>query len=260
MAKIRHKVMVLSGKGGVGKSSVAASLALELARRGQTVGLLDVDFHGPSVPTIFGPAGHRANATGNVLLPIAAHGVRLMSIGFLVPDKNDAVIWRGPLKAKFLSQLLEDVDWGELDWLVMDFPPGTGDEALSACQSIEDADGGIVVTTPQEVALADCRRCIRFAQKIGLPVLGVVENMSGFVCPTCGGIADVFSSGGGEKMAADADVTFLGKIPLDPVFVKYCDDGLPYVLNKSETETAQAFRKIADGLVEIVEKKGNECG
>ena len=227
MGKIGNKYFVLSGKGGVGKSSVAALLALELAEAGRKVGLLDVDFHGPSQPTLFGVSGARleADESGEQLVPLSAGGVKLVSIGLALEDPDQAVIWRGPAKMGVLEQLLSQVAWGELDDLVLDFPPGTGDEILSACQLIPGRKRAVVVTTPQEVSLADCRKCLDFRAKLGLEVAGIVENMSGFVCPNCGTRHELFSSGGGEKLAEKYHVPLLAQLPLDPEFMRECDAG-----------------------------------
>ena len=191
MCNIKHKILVLSGKGGVGKSTVAANLAVALSKSGNKVGLLDVDIHGPSIPTMFGlqDAAITPGKTENSITPIQiSENLKTMSIGFLLADKNDALIWRGPMKNSVIKQFLKDVEWGELDYLIADLPPGTGDEPLSLCQLIDDVDGAVVVTTPQEVALADVRKSINFCKKLKISVLGVIENMSGFVCPECGEI------------------------------------------------------------------------
>ena len=227
MALVKNKYFVLSGKGGVGKSSVAALLALSLAGQGRKVGLLDVDFHGPSQPTLFGVADARLEPgdAENTVAPLDADGVKLVSIGLLLEDSDQAVIWRGPAKMGVLEQLLSVVEWGELDDLVLDFPPGTGDEILSACQLIPGRKRAVVVTTSQEVSLADCRKCLDFCAKVGLEVAGVVENMSGFVCPNCGARHDLFSQGGGERLAAAHRVPLLAKLPLDPAFMRCCDAG-----------------------------------
>jgi ATP-binding protein involved in chromosome partitioning len=246
---IKHKVMVMSGKGGVGKSSVSANLAVTLAEQGKKVGLLDIDFHGPSIPRMFSAQHKRAEGTPDQnILPIKEAGVKLMSVGFLVPDDHSAVVWRGPMKMGVLEQLLKDVEWGELDYLIIDFPPGTGDEALSACQLIDDADGAVIVTTPQEVSLSDCRRAMDFCRKLSLPILGVIENMSGFVCPECGTRTDIFSTGGGEKMAGQEKVPFLGKVPLDPALMASCEQGEAYIKTHPDSVTAQIFRDVASRL------------
>ena len=233
MSRIQNKIMVLSGKGGVGKSSVSATLALSLAAEGKKVGLLDLDFHRPSIPTLFGLQGMPLQSDGENLIPLEAKGIKIISVGFLLEDPDSAVIWRGPMKMGVLQQFLKDVEWGDLDYLIMDFPPGTGDEALSACQTVPDATGAIIVTTPQEVSLSDCRKCINFCQKMELPILGVMENMNGFVCPDCGKVTPIFSTGGGQKMAEADNLPFLGSLPLDPVFTKECDEGKISVENGS---------------------------
>lgn len=225
LAKIKHKILVLSGKGGVGKSSVAAVLSLSLARKGAKVGLLDVDFHGPSQPTLFSLRSASAEGDENGLFPVETQGLKIFSIGVVLEDADKAVIWRGPAKIGVLKQLLEDVQWGELDYLVLDFPPGTGDEVLSACQMITGDTCALIVTTPQEVALADCRKCVDFCRQVGVPVRGIIENMSGFVCPDCGHRHEIFSSGGGKALAELADAPLLAQIPLDPEFLKRSDSG-----------------------------------
>lgn len=255
LSGMKHKIMVLSGKGGVGKSSVAVNLALYLALEGHSVGLLDIDFHGPSVPTMLGFQNTGVVMEGEEILPLEMGCLKIMSMGLLLQNQKDAVIWRGPMKAGVIKQLFENVRWGDLDYLIMDFPPGTGDEALSACQLVEGADGGIVVTTPQEVSLSDCRRCISFCRQLNLPVLGVIENMSGFVCPDCGSVVDIFSSGGGEKMAEEEEVPFLGKIPLDPNIVRACDEGKVLLRNFGNSPGAKAFGEIADRIAAMVAEK-----
>ena len=217
MAKVRHKIVVLSGKGGVGKTAVAANLGLELFRRKFTVGLLDADIHGPNLPAILGIESQRVKSDGTTLYPVEPQpGLKVISIGFLLEDDRQPVVWRGPLKGSLLRQFLGDVDWGELDFLIIDNPPGTGDEPLTVAQSIPDADGAIIVTLPDELSLLDCRKAINFARALNLRVLGVVENMSGFVCPHCGKESFIFGRGGGEKMAAEMAAPFLGRIPIFP--------------------------------------------
>lgn len=233
MAAVKHKIFIMSGKGGVGKSTVAASLALALAEKGAKVGLLDVDFHGPSQPTLFGLQAFRPETDGEEFLPLEAAGVRIFSIGIVLENPDDAIVWRGPAKIGVLKQLLEDVRWGDLDYLLFDFPPGTGDEALSACQMVTGDKAAIIVTTPQEVSLSDCRKCLDFCRQLGVPLLGIVENMSGFTCPDCGKFHEIFSSGGGAKLAEKAEVPLLAKIPVDPVFLQDCDAG----------DIAEGFRK-----------------
>jgi ATP-binding protein involved in chromosome partitioning len=244
LCQIRHKVLVLSGKGGVGKSTVAVNLAVSLSLAGKRVGLLDVDIHGPSIPRMLGLEGQRLEVEGQTLLPMEIGDLKVVSIGLLLSGRDDAVIWRGPVKMGVIKQFIKDVEWGELDYLVIDSPPGTGDEPLSVCQLIPDADGAVIVTTPQEVALSDVRRCVTFCRQLRMPVLGVVENMSGFACPQCGQVTDIFKSGGGERMSREMDVPFLGRIPIDPRIAQACDDGRPYVHHYAEAPTAKAFQQV----------------
>ena len=226
LEKIKHKIMVLSGKGGVGKSSVAASLAVSLAKKGYKVGLLDLDFHGPSQPTLFGVQHLRMDGSEEGLLPMeVAGGVKLVSVGLLLEDEDQAVIWRGPAKIGVLKQLLEEVVWGELDYLVLDFPPGTGDEVLSACQMITGDKQAVIVTTPQELSMADCRTCLDFCKKVEVRVGGIIENMSGFTCPDCGHTHPLFSNGGGERLAKAYSIPLIAQLPLDPKFMAKCDEG-----------------------------------
>ena len=250
--QIKHRILVLSGKGGVGKSTVAVNLAISLALAGKKVGLLDIDIHGPSIPKILNLEGKTVQAVGDTVVPVdMLENLKVMSIGFLLRGTNDAVIWRGPMKYQMIKQFLKDVDWGNLDFLVVDSPPGTGDEPLSIVQLLENADGAIIVTTPQEVALSDVRKCITFCRNLNLPVIGVLENMSGFVCPKCGGKTDVFKSGGGEIMAKEMKVPFLGRIPIDPQIVQSCDDGRPFVYHYNQTQTAKAFEKTLNPILEL---------
>ena len=257
---IRHKILVLSGKGGVGKSTVAANLAMSLALTGKKVGLLDIDIHGPSVPKILGIEKEIVQIKGNTLFPVEmTENLKVMSIGFLLRQSDDAVIWRGPMKYQMIKQFLKDVHWGNLDFLVVDSPPGTGDEPLAIVQLLESADGAVVVTTPQEVALSDVRKCISFCNNLNLSVLGVLENMSGFVCPKCGEQTDVFKSGGGEIMARQMSIPFLGRIPIDPDIVRSCDSGKPFVFNYSKSQTAKAFENISGPILELdnnIQKSG----
>jgi Mrp family chromosome partitioning ATPase len=244
LGQIRYKVLVLSGKGGVGKSTVAVNLALSLQRAGQRVGLLDVDVHGPTVPTMLGLEGEQVFSEGEALLPVEREGLKVMSVGFLLRRREDPVIWRGPLKMGVIRQFLQQVEWGELDFLIVDAPPGTGDEPLSVCQLIGEAEGAVIVTTPQEVALGAVRKCINFCRKLELRVLGVVENMSGFLCPHCGKRTDIFLADGGRRMAEEMGVPFLGRIPLEPGVALCGDGGQPLSEAVVGTETAGAFEEI----------------
>lgn len=245
MCQIDHKILVVSGKGGVGKSTIAVNLAVALAQAGREVGLLDIDIHGPSVPRLLGLEGQPVGATDRSLLPVQyAPNLKVMSIGFLLQRAEDAVIWRGPMKFHAIKQFLKDVEWGRLDYLIVDSPPGTGDEPLSIAQLIPDATGAIVVTTPQEVAIADVRRCIGFCRQLQMRVLGVVENMSGFVCPNCGATVEIFKKGGGKRMAREMGVPFLGSVPIDPKIVETSDSGKPYTRHFAASEAARAFQQV----------------
>jgi Mrp family chromosome partitioning ATPase len=252
MGRIKHKVVVLSGKGGVGKSTVATNIAVALSLKGQKVGLMDVDIHGPSIPKMLGLEGNSLRGTETGLAPIVySNNLRVMSIGFILKTQNDAVIWRAPLKHKLIKDFLTDVQWGDLDFLIIDSPPGTGDEPLSVVQLLEDADGAVIVTTPQDVALIDVRKAITFCRQVKLPILGVVENMSGFVCPHCGKTVNIFKTGGGESMASDMEVPFLGRIPLEPEIVDAGDSGKPYLEYNRESETAKAFNSVIEPLLRM---------
>lgn len=252
LSRVKHKIIVLSGKGGVGKSTVATNIAVALSSRGQEVGLMDVDIHGPSIPKMLGLEGRPLRESEEGLLPIDySDNLKVISIGFILRDQKDAVIWRGPLKHSLIRQFLRDVRWGDLDYLIVDSPPGTGDEPLSVIQLLEDADGAVVVTTPQDVALTDVRRAITFCHQVNLPIIGVVENMSGFVCPYCGKTVDIFKSGGGEKMASEMGVPFLGRIPLEPKIVETGDSGKPYLQYYRDTETVKAFNMVIEPLLHL---------
>lgn len=249
MGRVRKKLVVLSGKGGVGKSTVAANLAAALAQAGHAVGLLDVDIHGPSIPKLFGLDGRGLETESQQMIPVKV-GERLsvMSIGFLLGSNADAVIWRGPLKFSIIRQFLCDVAWGSLDYLVVDCPPGTGDEPLSVAQLVGRPADAVIVTTPQELAIADVRRCVTFCEKVELPVAGIIENMSGYVCPSCGARADLFGKGGGEALASEMRVPFLGRIPIEPDMVTCGDQGTPFVAARAGSATAEAFLSIVRAI------------
>lgn len=255
MERIRHKLLVFSGKGGVGKSTVAANLALSLAGQGYKVGLLDVDVHGPSIPQLLGVTASpeqlaHPDGDGTQLMPVSAGpNLSVMSVGFLLESRDTAVIWRGPMKYKVIKQFLKDVDWGDLDYLVVDAPPGTGDEPLSVAQLLEGSKGAVIVTTPQELAVSDVRKCITFCRQLNLPIVGVIENMSGFVCPSCGDRIEIFKSGGGEKMASEMGIDFLGKIPLDPRLVEAGDSGVSYMEKFADTEIALSFKSVVEAII-----------
>lgn len=253
---LKHQILVLSGKGGVGKSSVAVNLAVWLSMQGKKVGLLDIDIHGPSIPKLLNLEGSKLQGQEDKIEPILySDTLKVMSIGFLIKDENAALIWRGPMKHNVIKQFVSEVSWGDLDYLIVDCPPGTGDEPLSIVQLLGKADGAVVVTTPQQLAVTDVKKCITFCKQLNLPVLGVIENMSGFVCPKCGQRTDVFKSGGGEIMANEMHVPFLGRIPIDPQIVQSCDSGQPYVQHYSSSQAAQAFKEAMLPLLKLEEKR-----
>jgi ATP-binding protein involved in chromosome partitioning len=243
--EVRHVVAVASGKGGVGKSTVAVNLAVALAKLGHSTGLLDADIYGPSVPMMFG-ISERPRIEGNRILPFEKYGVKLMSLGFVV-DADTPVIWRGPMVMKGIEQMLADVEWGALDFLIVDLPPGTGDAQLTITQKVP-LSAAVIVTTPQDVALIDARKGLAMFRKVNVTVAGIVENMSGFVCPHCGEETDVFKRGGGERTADLLGTAFLGRVPLDPAIVEGGDAGVPIVVAQPEGPHAEAFRRIAEAV------------
>ncbi len=249
---VRYKVAVASGKGGVGKSTVAANLALALQRGGATVGLLDADIYGPSQQMMMGCTDKpRVNAAERIL-PVDGNGVAVMSLGFLM-DPDQPVIWRGPMVMKALQQFIEDVEWGTLDYLVVDLPPGTGDAQLTITQQVP-LDGAVIVTTPQDVALIDARKGLAMFQKVNVPVLGMIENMSAFVCPHCGERSEIFKHGGGRRTAEQLGVPFLGDIPIDPAIVLGGDAGTPIVASHPDSAAAKAFLELAAAVRRQVER------
>jgi ATP-binding protein involved in chromosome partitioning len=251
---VKHVILVLSGKGGVGKSTVSVNLAFALANHGRKVGLLDLDIHGPSVPKMLGIEDQRPAVLSNVIQPVQVTGnLAVMSMAFLLPDTSSPVVWRGPMKMVAIQQFLGEVNWGALDYLVVDLPPGTGDEALSIVQLAPNVRGAVIVTTPQDVAVLDAIKAIKFIEKLDLPIIGIIENMSGMVCPHCGETINLFSVGGGEKAAKDFNVPYLGKIPLDPEMVKAGDEGRPYILRHVDSPTWKAVDSVMENLVKQVE-------
>lgn len=250
--RIQRIFIVLSGKGGVGKSTVAVNLALSLSLRGMRTGILDVDIHGPSVPKLLGLVGKRVGVYNEEIMPIELHAnLKVVSMGLLLDGNEQAVIWRGPLKANVIREFVQNVAWGDLDCLVVDCPPGTGDEPLSVAQLMAGKASAIIVTTPQQVATIDVEKCITFCRQLNLPIAGIVENMSGFVCPHCGKEVDIFSIGGGVKLAENYGIPFLGTIPLDPDIVKSGDEERPYMYFYSKTKTAERFDEIVDKVMSL---------
>lgn len=251
LEKVQRKIVVMSGKGGVGKSTVAVNLALSLALEGRRVGLLDVDVHGPSVPKMLGleDATLMANEEGKIL-PVEAKGLRVVSVGFMLGSPDAPVIWRGPVKIGVIQQFLTDVAWGELDVLVVDCPPGTGDEPLTVCQLLGGGEGAgaVLVTTPQQVASLDVSKSVSFCKQLEFPILGLVENMAGFVCPHCGKLTEIFASGAGEGLAARYEVPLLGRIPLDPLVCIQGDAGLPFVRKDETAACTRAFGEVVEAL------------
>jgi ATP-binding protein involved in chromosome partitioning len=250
MALIKNKLLVLSGKGGVGKSTVAVHLAVALSERGFSTGLLDIDLHGPSIPKMLGLTTERVTAEGSLLKPLVYDNkLKVISMASILGDQDTAVIWRGPRKGGAIRQLLGEVLWGPLDFLVIDAPPGTGDESLSVAQSIPGVRA-IVVTTPQQVAIQDVRRSLQFLDKVSLPIVGVLENMSGLSCPHCHKKIDLFKQGGGEALAREWGVPFLGRIPLDPDLVSEADNGRPFFKGHEDSEVVKAMNSITDQIIQ----------
>lgn len=250
LGKIGRKLLVMSGKGGVGKTSVSVNLAISLAQMGFSVGLMDVDIHGPDVPRMLGLSRMlELNEKGKLSPLDYSDYLKVVSVESLIPDKDKAIIWRGPMKFSAIKQFIGDVDWGDLDFLIIDSPPGTGDEPLTIAQTIKDAKA-VVVTTPQEVSLADVRKSISFCETVNMEIAGVVENMSGFVCPRCGESVPLFGTGGGERMAKSAGIPFLGRIPFDPGMVQCSDAGISYLATNKESEATKSFKKISETIAD----------
>jgi ATP-binding protein involved in chromosome partitioning len=256
MAKIKHKVAVISGKGGVGKSTVTVNLSAAFAKSGHTVGILDADIHGPSVPRLLGLTGQEVKVGPPGAFPVPGPlGMKVMSIDFFLPEERAPTIWRGPLKMRAIRQLLTDVVWGELDVLFIDLPPGTGDEVLSIAQLIPNLDGAVIVTMPGELSRAVVGKAITFAERMGMPVIGVVENMSGYACPNCGERVEIFQAGGGEKLAKERGVPFLGKIPIDPKVSASSDQGVPFVISQPDSPASKAFMEIVEKIEEYLKAR-----
>jgi len=259
MRKIKHKVAVISGKGGVGKSTVTVNLAMAFAINGYRVGILDADIHGPSIPKMLGLSGHRLEVGPPGIFPaIGPLGIRVTSIDFLLPDENTPVIWRGPLKMTAIRQFLSDIVWGDLDLLLIDLPPGTGDEPLSVAQLLPEMDGVIIVTIPSEVSQIVVKKAVMFAKRLGLQVIGVIENMSGFICPNCGAKIDVFQSGGGRRISEEMGVPFLGSIPIDQKICESSDKGIPFIAEHRDLPASKAFMEIVQKIEQILSCKENQ--
>lgn len=260
LKQIRNKLLVMSGKGGVGKSSVAAYLAVSLAKKGYKVGLMDVDLHGPSIPRLLGLRGTlQPSPNSGKAIPVRAMpNLQVMSIESILGENKDvATIWRGPIKIGVIRQFISDIDWEDLDYLIIDSPPGTGDEPLTVAQTIPDAKA-IVVTTPQEISLADVRKSIHFCRQVRMDILGIVENMSGLLCPHCGKEVELFGAGGGELLAEKENIPFLGKLPLDPEVVRSGDSGRAMGLVENELPFAKAFEKIVEEVVARTSRTGEK--
>ena len=256
MDKIRHKIIVMSGKGGVGKTTVAVNLAYALSQSGAKVGIVDTDIHGPNIAKMLGIEKETIGGTEmGKLKPIEVRpNLKAVSMALLGYDTDRPIIWRGPLKAGVIKQFLADFEWGELDYLVVDSPPGTGDEPLSVCQLIPKITGSVIVTTPQDVAVLDSRKAVLFSKELNIPVIGIIENMSGMVCPHCGKDIDVFKKNGGIKASNELNVPFLGSVPFDLEFVEAGDNGTPFVAFENPSKSAQAFSQIVKKIEEFVNK------
>ncbi len=258
MKQIKHKIAVISGKGGVGKSTVTVNLAAAFALHGNQVGILDADLHGPSVPRLLGLTGQQVKIGPPGAFPVKGPlGMKVISIDFFLSEERLPTIWRGPLKMTAIRQFLSDIVWGELDVLFIDLPPGTGDEPLSIAQLLPDIDGVIIVTMPSELSRAVVNKAITFAQRLGMPIIGIVENMSGFVCPTCGDKIDIFQSGGGKKMSKETGAPFLGSIPLDPKVSMDSDKGALFIVEHADSPVAKAFIKIVKKVESYLKEKEN---
>jgi ATP-binding protein involved in chromosome partitioning len=261
MGKVKHKIAVISGKGGVGKSTVTVNLAVAFAMHGHAnrVGVLDADIHGPSVPKIIGLAGQRLQAGPPGIFPVKGLlGIGVVSMEFLLPDENAPVIWRGPLKMNAIRQFMSDIVWGDLEFLLIDLPPGTGDEPLSVAQLLPEMDGVVIVTIPSEVSQIVVKKAVTFSRKLGMPIIGIVENMSGFVCPECGARIDIFKAGGGQKIAEELDVPFLGSIPIDQKVCEDSDKGVPFIIEHKDSPASKAFMQIVKKIEDFLETKKSQ--
>ena len=254
MDKIKHKIAVISGKGGVGKSTVTVNLAVAFAQKGNKVGILDADIHGPSVPRLLGLEGQLVKTGPPGAFPVDGPlGIKVMSIDFFLPEQAPT-IWRGPLKMRAIRQFLTDIVWGELDFLFIDLPPGTGDEPLSIAQLLPEMDGVVIVTMPTGLSSSVVKKAITFAERLNMPIIGVIENMSGFICPHCGKKTEIFQSGGGKKMAEEVGVPFLGSIPIDPKVSAESDKGQPFIIANKNSAATKAFMQIVEEVKAFLKK------
>ena len=257
MNRIRHKIAVISGKGGVGKSTVTVNLAMAFAMQGHQdkVGVLDADIHGPCVPKMLGLKGQTLiGGPGGMLFPVTGKlGIKVVSMDFLLPNDEAPVVWRGPLKMRVIQQFLSDVTWGDLDYLFVDLPPGTGDEPLSVMQLIPSMDGVVIVTMPSEVSQAVVKKAVTFAKQMDVPIIGIIENMSGFICPDCGAKVNIFRAGGGKKIAEDLSIPYLGSIPIDPKICDDSDNGLPFIAESKTSPATKAFTEIVKKIEHFLE-------
>lgn len=255
--KIRHKIAIISGKGGVGKSTVTANLAMAFAMKGHKVGVLDADIHGPCIPKMLGIKRQALKGgPGGMLFPITGNfGVKAVSMDFLLPNDEAPVIWRGPLKMRAIQQFISDVAWGELDYLFIDLPPGTGDEPLSIMQLIPDMDGVVIVTMPSELSEVIVKKSVTFAKQIGVPVIGIIENLSGYVCPECGKKVNIFKSGGGKRIAEDLSIPYLGNIPIDPNICNDSDNGLPFIVENKTSLATAVFIEIVSRVEQFLQNR-----
>jgi ATP-binding protein involved in chromosome partitioning len=260
MNKVKHKIAVISGKGGVGKTMVTVNLAIAFAKHGNPsrIGILDADIHGPCVPKMLGMKGLTLQAGPPGAFPaIGPLGLKVVSMDFLLPNQETPVIWRGPLKMTAIRQFLSDIVWGELELLLIDLPPGTGDESLSVMQLLPEMDGVVIVTIPSEVSQDVVKKAITFARLLSVPVIGIIENMSGFICPNCGTETDIFKVGGGEKISKDLEVPFLGRIPIDPKICEDSDKGLPFIIEHTDSPATKAFIEIVGKIEEFLTERSN---
>lgn len=258
MNKIRHKIAVVSGKGGVGKSTVTVNLAMAFAKHGYAngIGILDADITGPCVPKIIGLHGQKVQAGPAGVFPaIGPFGIKVMSMDFLLPSDETPVIWRGPLKMKAISQFLSNIVWGELDFLFIDLPPGTGDEPLSIMQLLPEMDGVVIVTIPSEVSQIVVKKAVTFSKKLNMPVIGIIENMSGFVCPKCGVEINIFKAGGGKRIAKELMIPFLGSIPIESEICEASDKGVPFIVEHTNSPANKAFMKIVKKIKRSIKIK-----